>query len=103
MSTDVEHIAETIATELASVHRSYYLEKKNQDGGWHQSWGLAAHRGWARLLLDHRCLVGTFNNPRDRTSPNCPRNKYDEATAYDSYMNPELGFRAGPGDSFDAA
>jgi len=27
----------------------------------------------------------------------------DEETAYDSYTNPEPGFRAGPGDSYDAA
>jgi len=58
---------------------------------------------WARLLLDRRCLIGTSNNPRDRTSRNCPRDEYDEATAYDSYMNSEPGFRAGPGDSYDAA
>jgi len=30
-------------------------------------------------------------------------NRKTTATAYDSYMNPEPGFRAGPGDSFDAA
>ena len=28
---------------------------------------------------------------------------HDEETAYGSYMNPEFGFRAGPGDSYDAA
>jgi len=56
-----------------------------------------------RLLLDRRCLIGTSTNPRDRTSRNRSRGEYDEATAYDSYMNPEPGFRAGPGDSYDAA
>ena len=109
MSSDVEHIAETIATELASEHCTYYLDKKTKTVRsyfrklLHQSWGLAAHRGWARLLLDRRCLISTSNNPRDRTSRNCPRDEYDEATAYDSYMNPEPSFRAGPGDSYDAA
>ena len=29
-----------------------------------RSWGLTAHRGWARLLLDRWCLVGTSNTPR---------------------------------------
>jgi hypothetical protein len=29
--------------------------------------------------------------------------KYDKETAYVSYMNPESGFRAGPGDSYGAA
>ena len=91
MSSDVEHIAETIATELASEHCTYYLDKKTKTVRsyfrklLHQSWGLAAHRGWARLLLDRRCLIGTPNNPRDHTSRNCPRDEYDEATAYDSY------------------
>jgi isoaspartyl peptidase/L-asparaginase-like protein (Ntn-hydrolase superfamily) len=28
---------------------------------------------------------------------------HDEETAYYSYMNPEPDFRAGPGDSYDAA
>ena len=36
--------------------------------------------------------------PRDRTSRNCPRDEYGDATTYDSCMNPEPGFRAGPGD-----
>ena len=108
MSSDAEHIAVTIATELASAHSSYYLDKKPKTvrsyfrKQRHESWGLAAHCG-ARLQLDRRCLVGAFNNPRDRTSRNCPRDEYDEATAYDSHMNTELGFRAGPGDSHDAA
>jgi len=26
----------------------------------------------------------------------------DEESAYDSYMNPEPGYRSGPGDSLDA-
>jgi len=52
-----------------------------------------------------RSAPSTFNNPnpRDRTSRNCPRDEYDEAAAYESYMNPEPVFRAGPGDSYDAA
>jgi len=77
--------------------RSYFRKQL------HQSWGLADHRGWTRLLLDCRCLIGTSNIPRDRTSRNCPREEYDEAAAYGSYMIPEPGFRAGPGDSYDAA
>jgi hypothetical protein len=31
------------------------------------------------------------------------RSEHDEETAYGSYMNPEFGFRAGQGDSYDAA
>ena len=57
----------------------------------------------ALIVRSQKCLIGTSNNPRDRTSRNCPRDDYDEATTYDSYMTPEPGFRAGPGDSYDAA
>ena len=39
--------------------------------------------------------------------PNTEKKKKKEPkkkkTAYDSYMNPEPGFRAGPGDYYDAA
>ena len=55
------------------------------------------------MAIHRRCLIGTSNNPRDRTSRNRSRDEDDEATAYDSFMNPEPGFRAGPGDSYDAA
>jgi hypothetical protein len=41
--------------------------------------------------------------PRGCSNRSNYRSAHDEETAYDSYMNPEPGFRAGPGDSYDAA
>jgi len=109
MSDDIKHIADAIATELANEHCSYYSDKKPKTvrsyfrNQLYRSWGLGAHRGWARLLLDRRCLVGTSNAPRGCSNRSNYRSAHDEETAYDSYMNPEPGFRAGPGDSYDAA
>ena len=94
-------IRETVETKKADKKpktvRSY---SRNQ---LYRSWGLGAHRGWARLLLDRRCLVGTSNAPRGCSNRSNYRSAHDEETAYDSYMNPEPGFRAGPWDSYDAA
>ena len=32
----------------------------------YRSWGLVAHRGWARLMLDRKCLIEVPNAPRHR-------------------------------------
>jgi hypothetical protein len=109
MSGDVKHIADAVATELANEHCSYYFDKKTKTvrsyfrNQLYRSRGLTAHRGWARLLLDRRCLVSTSNTPRGYSNRRNYRSEHDEETAYGSYMNPESGFRAGPGDSYDAA
>ena len=90
------------------------LGQKNQDGAvllpqpavpilGPGSCRLSAHRGWARLLLDRRCLVSTSNTPRGYPKRSNYRSEHDEETAHGSYMNPESGFRAGPGDSYDTA
>jgi len=103
MSDDVKHIADAVATELANEHCSYYSDKKTNTvrsyfrSQLYRSWGLTAHRGWARLLLDRRCLVSTSNTPRSYSNRRNYSSEHDEETAYGSYMNPESGFRAGPG------
>ena len=53
----------------------------------------------ARLLLNRRCLMSTSNTPHGYSNRNNYRSEHGEETAYGSYMNPEPGFRAGPGDS----
>jgi len=68
----------------------------------YRAWGLTAHRGWARLMLDRRSLVQATNAPRDQSQHPRARNDYDEETAYESYLNPEPGFQSGPGGSVDA-
>jgi hypothetical protein len=47
--------------------------------------------------------VSTTNTTRGYSIRNNFRSEHDEKTAYNNYMNPELGFRAGPGDSYEAA
>ena len=51
------------------------------------------------------CLLVTKSSPpsggSEKVNPRA-RNDYDEETAYESYMNPELGFQSGPGDAADA-
>ena len=68
----------------------------------YHAWGLTAHRGWARLMLDRRSLVQAPNAPRDQNQHPRARNDYDEEAAYESYMNPEPGFQSGPGGSANA-
>ena len=68
----------------------------------YRAWGLTAHRGWARLLLDRRSPVEASGAPRDLSQHPRARNDYDEETAYDSYMNPEPGFQSGLGVSVNA-
>ena len=57
---------------------------------------LTAHRGWARLMLDCRCLVEVPNALRHRAERAHAEADYDEETAFDNYFNPEAGHRAGP-------
>ena len=103
MSDDVYTIAGAIAEELANEHCGYYKDTsttavtaffRNQ---LYRTWGLTAHRGWARLLPDRRCLVQIPNAPRHHTERSHVRDDDDEQTAFDSYMNPEAGFHNGPG------
>ena len=54
--------------------------------------GPGSQRGWARLLLDRRCLVGTPNAPRGCSNRSDYRSAHDEETAHDSNMNSEPGF-----------
>ena len=107
---DTRHSTLGTRDPFQKEHCSYYSGKKPKTvrsyfrNQLYRSLGLRAHRGWARLLLDRRCLVGTSNAPRGCSNRSNYRSAHDEETAYDSYyMNPVPGFRAGPGDSYDAA
>ena len=91
-----------MAEELATEHCGFYSDKKQGVvaafflSQIYRSWGLTAHRGWARLMLDRRCLVEVPNAPRHRAERAHPDADYDEETAFDNYFNPEAGHRAGP-------
>ena len=43
-------------------------------------------------------LVQALSALRDQSQHPLARNGLDEEAAYDSYMNPEPGFKSGPGD-----
>ncbi len=65
MSSHVYDIADLISSLLASEHCSFFAEKPSEAKGMflqriYRAWGLSAHLGWARLLLDRsRDLVQT--------------------------------------------
>jgi len=106
-SAHVDFLANVIADALTAEHLSYYGDRGSKTVKaycrlvLYRAWGLNAHRGRARLMLD-RGLVQAPNAPRDQYQHPRARNGYYEETAYDSYMNPEPGFQPGPGDSVDA-
>jgi hypothetical protein len=83
MSGAVHDLADLIATELAADHLQFFdIDPKACKSMFLQqvrrSWGLAAHRGWAKLLLDRtRDLVEHPNQPRDTRTTN-----RDAAEAY---------------------
>ena len=108
MSDDVYAIAAAVAEELAAEHCGFYSDKK-QDvvaafflSQIYRSWGLVAHRGWARLMLDRRCLVEIPNAPRHRAERAHAEADYDVETAFDNHFNPEAGHRTGPGSLINA-
>ena len=108
MPSHVDLLADVIADALTAENLSYYgnggskTVKAYYRRVLYRAWGLTAHRGWARLMLDRRSLVQAPNAPRDQSQHPRARNDYDEETAFEIYMNPEPGFQSGPGDSANA-
>ena len=91
-----------MAEELATEHCGFCSDKKKGVvaafflSQIHRPWGLVAHSGWVRLMLDRRCLVEDPNAPRHHSERTYAEAEYDEETAFDNYFNPEAGHRAGP-------
>ena len=92
-------IAKVVAEELALEYFGFYGDKKfivvkvfflNQ---LYRSRGLTAHRGWARHLLDRRCLVQVLNSPGRRSRAD--EGHYEESEM-ESYFHPEAGPHTGP-------
>ena len=108
MSAHVDFLANVIEDALTAEHFLYYGDRGSKTVKayyrlvLYRAWGLTAHRGWARLMLDRRGLVQAPNAPRDQSQHPRARSGYYVETANDSYMNPEPGFQPGPGDSVDA-
>ena len=92
MYDDVYVIAEAVAKELATEHCGFYSDKKQGEvaafflSQLYRSWGLVAHSGWARLMLDRKCLVEVPNAPRHRAERAHAEAEYDEETAFDNYL-----------------
>ena len=101
-------IAEAVAVELATKSRGFYSDKKQGAVAAFflsqicRSGGGIAHRGWARLVLDRRCLVEVLSAPRRRAERAHAEADYDEEAAFDNYFNSEAGYRAGPKGKTDA-
>ena len=97
-----------MAEELATEHCGFYSDKKQGVvadfflSQIYRSWGLTAHRGWARLMLDRRCLIVVPSAPRHRAERAHAEADYDEEAAFDNYFNSEAGYRAGPKGKTDA-
>ena len=76
--------------DLATEHCGFCSDKKQGAvaafflSQIYRSWGPVAHRGWARLMLDRRCLVEVPNAPRQRAERAHAEADYDEETARDN-------------------
>ena len=85
MPDNVKELANAVAEELAVEHCSFYGDKTSKAvkgfflNQLYRSWGHTAHRGWARLLLDHRSLVQVPNAPRRRA---CADDRYYEEISW---------------------
>ena len=108
MSDDVYVIAEAVAEELATEHCGFYSAKKQGEvaafflSQIYRPWGLDAHRGWARLMLDRWGLVEAPNAPRHRAERAHAEADYDEEAARDKYFSPEGGHRTRPASPTNA-
>ena len=78
--------AEAAAEELAMRHFSFKRQKNVVAAFFlsqiYRSWGLVAHRGWARLMLDHRCFVEV---------PNATCHRAERAHAEAGHEEPTFG------------
>ena len=97
MSPDTYAIADLISSVLANEHCSFFTDKPSEAKGMftqrlYRSLGLAAHLGWARLLVDrYRDLVEvpapTREDPRGGRHHFAPDD--EDAFEYENYRNPD--------------
>jgi hypothetical protein len=94
MSSDMERIVDFIATALAADHIRLYDESAKQAKGMfkqriRKSLGHAAHRGWARLLLDRRRDLIIHGPASHRTDDEGAVE--NEELEHANYHNPDRG------------
>jgi hypothetical protein len=96
MSSDVYSIVDLIASVLTHEHLSHYIENPAAVKGMfqqriHQSLGLSAHLGWARLLIDRskeHIRHASARSSRITTG----FEEDDDAFQHDAFFNPEPAF-----------
>ena len=96
VSTDTYALVDLISSVLADDHCSYYTESPSEAKAvftqrLYNSFGLSAHLGWARLLIDrYRDLVKTPISQRHNQSRNNYSTPDDEdAFGHENYHNPD--------------
>ena len=92
ISDDIKELANAaMAEELAVEYYSFYGDKTSKAvkgfflNQLYRSWGLTAHRGWARPLLYRRSLVQVANAPRRRARSD---HSHYEESLMESYFHP---------------
>ena len=101
MSSDVSTLAGTIAVAMTADHLQYFEAGAKEVRGMylhriHRAWGHAAHRGWARLLLDRRRDL-IHHGGRTTHLPDRHQDAEQEGHANYQYQYPEssYGYSAG--------
>ena len=96
MSEDVSRICGIIAHDLARTHVSYYNDDAKRTKGMYRqrtkkAWGHTAHRGWARLLLNHaRDLITHGLAHRGANGAAMPKDE-DDQDGHFFFNHPERG------------
>jgi hypothetical protein len=99
VSSDTYAIADLVASVLAQEHCSYYSEKPSGAKAMFteqlcRSLGLAAHLGWARLLVDrYRDLVQAPAAAGQHTGGSCAPHHFtpddEDAYEHENFFNPD--------------
>ena len=97
-SSDVNAIIDLVASVLTHEHLSYYSEHPAAIKGLFQqsmykSFGLAAHLGWARLVIDRMKDQIKYSDANQlKCNGAMGNNEDDEAQEYENHFNPDRGF-----------
>jgi hypothetical protein len=94
MSSDAYAIADLVASLLAAEHSSFFNEKASEAKGMflqriYRSWGLTAHLGWARLLLDRSRDLVQLPESRGPGEVSSWNTEEAEELENENYQNPD--------------
>jgi hypothetical protein len=98
MSSDVGALADVIASALAADHIQFFSTGAMEAKGMYKqrirrAWGHAAHRGWARLLLDRRKDL-IVHRPRATRGAGCKTDDDEQRRQVDNHCHYFEQFRA---------